>query len=111
MDRKKNLLCAAAVLFCLLALGCISRWLLPEVSTPQALLTEEQQEELHRFPKSILEATEADLLCVEGIGEKRAKTILLYLQSHEIKSMEQLGKIKGIGDSAVTKLKKYFYVP
>lgn len=111
MDRKKKLLCTAAVLFCLLALGGIGHWLLPEVSTPQALLTQEQQEELYRFPKSILEATEADLLCVEEIGEKRAKIILLYLQNHEIKSMEQLVNIKGIGDSAVTKLKKYFYVP
>lgn len=111
MNREKTFLCAAAVLFCLLILGCLGRWLLPAAGTPQSLLTEEQQEELYRFPKSILEATEADLLCVDGIGERKARAILLYLQSHELRSMEQLGNINGIGNDTVAKLKQYFYVP
>ena len=47
-------------------------------------------------------------MAVEGIGEATAEAILRYLDSHQLRSMEQLTQIDGIGEQKLAALKEYF---
>ena|GEM_PF-2563567 len=49
-------------------------------------------------------------MLVEGVGRQRAAAILQYLNSHELKSMEQLLEVEGIGEDTLKAIKKYFYL-
>lgn len=104
----KNRLYAAAVLLALLGIFLAQRFSEPVLTAPQLLLSEEQLRELSRFPKPITQATKADLMAVEGIGEATAEAILRYLDSHQLRSMEQLTQIDGIGEQKLAALKEYF---
>ncbi len=51
-------------------------------------------------------ADEAALKSLKGIGEKKAKAIIEYRQKNgPFKSVDDLGKVKGIGDKRLGKLK------
>ncbi len=108
--KRKQLLCLLSVLFCLTAAMFSAALLQPRQRTPQTLLSAAEQTELFRFPKSILEATVEDLMLVEGVGQKRAEDIWLYVNSHQLDSMEQLLEVEGIGEETLQALKKYFYL-
>ena len=110
MKRRSNVLCLLAAACCLTAVLFLSVLLQPKQTAPQTLLTESQQEELLRFPKSILEATEEDLMLLDGIGRVKAREIRSYLQTHSIQSMEQLLEVDGVGEDTLKDLKKYFYL-
>ena len=108
--KSKGLLCSVSLLFCLLAAVLFTILTEPKQTAPQTLLSTEQREQLYRFPKSILEATEEDLMLLDGIGRTRAQAIYSYIQSHNLTSMEQLLEVEGVGDDCLRTLQKYFYL-
>ena len=108
--KHKTLLCSLSLLFCLTAAMFAAGLSEPKQRPPQTLLTEREQQELVRLPKPILEATEGDLMLVEGVGRQRAAAILQYLNNHELESMEQLLEVEGIGEDTLKAIKKYFYL-
>lgn len=56
-------------------------------------------------------ANEASLTKVPGIGPSKAKEILNYKEQHgQFTSVDELKKIKGIGEKTFEKLKQYFTV-
>ncbi len=63
-----------------------------------------------KFPMNINQADAEDLMQVEGIGEKRAQSILDYrTQKGRISSMEELLEIDGIGEVLLSRLSEKFY--
>ena len=55
----------------------------------------------------INKATKADFMAISGIGEKKAEAIIKYRKKHgKFKSIEDLRKVNGIGDSIVANVKK-----
>ncbi|MEC4684160.1 MAG: helix-hairpin-helix domain-containing protein [Nitrospirota bacterium] len=61
--------------------------------------------------KDINNATLENLTSVKGIGEKKASVILGYLQEHgPVKEMNELLKIKGIGEKMLEKIKEEFEI-
>lgn len=63
-----------------------------------------------KFPMNINQADAEDLMQVEGIGEKRAQSILDYRnQKGRISSMEELLEIDGIGEVLLSRLSEKFY--
>ena len=61
--------------------------------------------------KDINNATLETLTSVKGIGEKKASVILGYLQEHgPVKDMDELLKVKGIGEKILEKIKEAFEV-
>ena len=63
-----------------------------------------------KFPMNINQADTEDLMQVEGIGEKRAQSILDYRnQKGRISSMEELLEIDGIGEVLLSRLSEKFY--
>ena len=63
-----------------------------------------------KFPMNINQADAEDLMQVEGIGQKRAQSILDY-RNHKgrISSMEELLEIDGIGEVLLSRLSEKFY--
>ena len=107
---RKSALYGAVVLCALLTVGFCGIASHPKQRSPQSLLSTEQQEELFRFPKPISEATAADLLLVEGIGEAKAVAILRYVESHELASMKDLLAVEGVGEGLLERLEEYFTI-
>ena len=63
-----------------------------------------------KFPMNINQADAEDLMQVEGVGEKRAQSILDYRnQKGKISSMEELLEIDGIGEVLLNRLSEKFY--
>jgi competence protein ComEA len=55
----------------------------------------------------INKATKAELMGISGIGEKKAEAIIKYRKQHgKFKSVDDLKKVNGIGDTIVTNVKK-----
>lgn len=62
------------------------------------------------FPMNINDATAEDLMEAEGVGEKRAQSILEYIaRNGKIERMDQLLEIDGIGDKTLQALEELFY--
>ncbi|OQX75122.1 MAG: DNA-binding protein [Campylobacteraceae bacterium 4484_4] len=58
------------------------------------------------FALDINTATKADFVKVKGIGEKKAENIIAYREAHgKFASLEELKKVKGIGDKIINELK------
>lgn len=51
-------------------------------------------------------ATKEQLMNIKGIGDKKAEAIIEYRKTNEIKSVDDLSKIKGFGDSLIKSLKE-----
>ena len=51
-------------------------------------------------------ASKKELMCIKGIGEKKAEAILKYRKSHKLKSAEDLMELKGFGKVLVSNMKK-----
>ncbi len=64
-----------------------------------------------RYPINLNTATVDELMCIDGIGEKRASDIIAYRQAvGEYKSVDEIKNIKGIGDSLYHKVAPYLTV-
>jgi len=51
-------------------------------------------------------ASKKDLMCIKGIGEKKATAIIEYRKKNKLKSVDDLLKIKGFGKSIIDNIKK-----
>ena len=50
-------------------------------------------------------ASKKDLMCIKGIGDKKAEAILKYRKSNKLKSADDLINIKGFGKGIVANVK------
>ena len=50
-------------------------------------------------------ASKNELMCIKGIGAKKAEAIIAYRKSNKLKSPEDLLKIKGFGKGLIAKVK------
>ncbi|RUM43436.1 MAG: DNA-binding protein [Desulfocapsa sp.] len=55
-------------------------------------------------------ADQKTLETLPGVGATKAEAIISYRKAHTFKSVEELAKVKGIGDKTVKKLKKQITV-
>ncbi len=54
---------------------------------------------------NVQNASKEDLMCIKGIGAKKAAAILKYRKSHKLKSADDLLEIKGFGKALVKNVK------
>ena len=50
---------------------------------------------------NVQKASKDELMCIKGIGDKKASAILKYRKSHKLKSADDLLDIKGFGKALV----------
>ena len=55
---------------------------------------------------NVQKASKDELMCIKGIGEKKASSIMKYRKSHELKSAQDLLEIKGFGKALVKNVEK-----
>ncbi len=55
---------------------------------------------------NVQKASKDELMCIKGIGEKKANAVIKYRKSHKLKSAEDLLDIKGFGKSLVRNVQK-----
>lgn len=55
---------------------------------------------------NVQKASKDDLMCIKGIGEKKASAIIKYRKSHTLKSAKDLLEIKGFGKALVKNVEK-----
>ncbi len=61
--------------------------------------------------KDINNATIEDLIQVKGIGPKKAKSIIDFIQRHgKVSELDELIQVKGIGPKILDKIKENFFV-
>ena len=51
-------------------------------------------------------ATKDELMCIKGIGEKKAMAIITHRKSNKINSVDDLIELKGFGKGIITSIKK-----
>jgi competence protein ComEA len=51
-------------------------------------------------------ATKDELMCLKGIGEKKAMAIITHRKSNKIKSVDDLMELKGFGKGIIASIKK-----
>ena len=54
---------------------------------------------------NVQKASKDELMCIKGIGAKKATAILKYRKSHKLKSADDLLEIKGFGKALVKNVK------
>lgn len=88
----------------------LGMWAFPD-SVNMKILTPKAKQLQNIFPLDINDATMEDLTFIPGIGPKTAKTIIDYRAEYgEIKDLDELLKIKGIGPATLEKLKQYLII-
>jgi len=55
---------------------------------------------------NIQKASKDELMCIKGIGEKKAQAIIEYRKKNKIKSADDLLNIKGFGKKLIENIKK-----
>jgi len=55
---------------------------------------------------NVQNASKDELMCIKGIGEKKASAIMKYRKSHKLKSAQDLLEIKGFGKALVKNVEK-----
>ena len=55
---------------------------------------------------NVQKASKDELMCIKGIGEKKASAIMKYRKSHKLKSAQDLLEIKGFGKALVKNVQK-----
>ncbi len=55
---------------------------------------------------NVQNASKEDLMCIKGIGDKKASAIIKYRKSHKLKSSQDLLEIKGFGKVLVKNVEK-----
>lgn len=69
------------------------------------------EKENQHFPMDINAADRDALMQVDGIGKKKADSILSYIRQHgPIQKMEQLTEVEGIGEVTLKKICEKFYI-
>ena len=58
------------------------------------------------FSINVQTASKDDLMCIKGIGEKKANAIIKYRKSHKLKSADDLMDVKGFGKGIIANVKK-----
>lgn len=53
------------------------------------------------FSINVQTASKDELMCIKGIGDKKADSIINYRKSHKLKSAKDLLEIKGFGKALV----------
>ena len=51
-------------------------------------------------------ASKKDLMCIKGIGDKKADAIILYRKKNKLKSADDLIELKGFGKGVIEAVKK-----
>lgn len=100
--QRKNKMLAGAFLACLALLGCSLFWILPPMSGGPAFSAYFQDD-----PDciNVNTAPVAELMCLEGIGEKRAQAIVEYREKHgAYASLQDLEKVPGISEGILEKI-------
>ncbi len=57
------------------------------------------------FALNINTATQSELESLHGVGEKTALAIIKYRDEHKFSAIEDIKKVKGIGDKTFEKIK------
>ena len=55
---------------------------------------------------NVQKASKDELMCIKGIGDKKASAIIKYRKSHKLKSAQDLLEIKGFGKALVKNVEK-----
>ena len=55
---------------------------------------------------NVQQASKDELMCIKGIGEKKASAVMKYRKSHKLKSAKDLLEIKGFGPALVKNVEK-----
>ena len=55
---------------------------------------------------NVQKASKDELMCIKGIGEKKASAIIKYRKSHKLKSAQDLLEIKGFGKALLKNVQK-----
>ena len=55
---------------------------------------------------NVQKASKDELMCIKGVGEKKATSIMKYRKSHKLKSADDLLELKGFGKVLVKNLQK-----
>jgi len=55
---------------------------------------------------NVQKASKDELMCIKGIGEKKATAIIKYRKTNKLKSAKDLLDIKGFGDALVNNVQK-----
>lgn len=55
---------------------------------------------------NVQKASKDELMCIKGIGDKKATAIMKYRKSHKLKSAQDLLEIKGFGKALVKNIEK-----
>ena len=55
---------------------------------------------------NVQKASKDELMCIKGIGEKKANAVIKYRKSHKLKSADDLLEIKGFGKALVKNVQK-----
>jgi len=55
---------------------------------------------------NVQKASKDELMCIKGIGEKKAAAIIKYRKTNKLKSAKDLLDIKGFGDALVNNVQK-----
>ena len=55
---------------------------------------------------NVQKASKDELMCIKGIGEKKASAIIKYRKSNKLKSAKDLLEIKGFGKALVKNVEK-----
>ena len=58
------------------------------------------------FSINVQTASKDELMCIKGIGQKKADTIIKYRKSTKLKSADDLLEIKGFGKVLVSNVKQ-----
>ena len=59
---------------------------------------------------NINQASVVQLTMLPGVGPKKAQAIRTYAKAHTFKKVDEIKKVKGIGDKALAKLKPFLTV-
>ena len=102
-DEQKMLLFLGLIILC----GCFLDyfgWNPLQASSPDLDSLKQVVKEDKPLQLDIRIATFEELLCLSGIGEKRAKDIIAYRETNPFTSVNQIMNIKGIGAKTYAKI-------
>ena len=104
MRREAKILTGAFVFCALLLVGALFA-VLPQAGgapLPSSVYFEDEGDKIN-----VNQAPAAELMCLEGIGEKRADAIVAYREEHgPFSCAEDLMKVTGISDGILAKIRE-----